>query len=52
MCVYVYIISTEDLPVSSDPSDTEKSDMRIVQAAAQEVCGYVVCVCVIYVHVL
>ena len=29
--------SIEELPVSFDPNDTEKADMRIVQAAAQEV---------------
>ena len=27
----------DELPVTTDPNDTEKADMRIVQAAAQEV---------------
>ena len=31
------IIVTDELPVSSDPTDTEKADMRIVQAAGHEV---------------
>ena len=29
---------SEELSVSGNPGDTEKTDMRIVQAAAQEVC--------------
>ena len=32
------ILFSEELSVSGNPGDTEKTDMRIVQAAAQEVC--------------
>ena len=32
--------STEELSVSGNPGDVERADMRIVQAAAQEVRGW------------
>ena len=34
VCLSVFV---EELPVGTDPSDTEKADMRLVQAAGHEV---------------
>ena len=44
VCVCVCVVTAEELSATDEKTDTEKADMRIVQAAAQEVTETYTCV--------